>query len=250
MSSFPSVFHPAHLTIISMVVVYLVSGANRGIGTYRSMRLPSEYPTDRTFSGLGLVTQLSTRPNTVVFAGARNPESAVDLKKLAADHSNVVHVVKLTSGDASDNAAAVDIIKAVVGRLDVVIANAGVHTILGSYPCNRTSQSLFLSLLTAVSFGHAGVFESTTADLRSHWDVNVGGPHVLFQKTLPLLRASPRDAILNPPKFIVISSTAGSTVGPVNYLVPYRLSKHTVNFLVLQMHREHEGDGLGMCHFA
>lgn len=61
----------------------------------------------------------------VVFAGARNLGAATELKKLVDSHPNVVHAVKLTSGDLADNAAAVETIKKVAGRLDVVIANAG-----------------------------------------------------------------------------------------------------------------------------
>jgi norsolorinic acid ketoreductase len=81
-----------------------VSGANRGIG-------------------YALAATLAARPNTIVFAGARDP-AAQSLKDLVAKHSNV-HPIKLTSGDVADNAAAAAEIEKIAGHLDVVIANAG-----------------------------------------------------------------------------------------------------------------------------
>jgi NAD(P)-dependent dehydrogenase (short-subunit alcohol dehydrogenase family) len=69
---------------------------------------------------------LAARPDTIVFAGAREPEAATELKALAKSHPGALHVVKLTSANEADNRAAVEEIKKVAGRLDVVIANAGV----------------------------------------------------------------------------------------------------------------------------
>jgi len=185
-----------------MPLVYLVSGANRGIG-------------------LGIIKQLSERPDTVVFAGTRNPESAQDLKALEQSKSGVVHVVKLTSGDVADNEAALETVKRIAGRLDVVIANAGIQT------------------------SYTGLFDTPVADMRSHWDVNVSGPHVLFQQSLPLLRASTRTAS-NPPKFIILSSTIGSAEfsGLILGAAAYRSSKNAANFIAREMHFEHEKDGL------
>lgn len=82
-----------------------VSGANRGVG-------------------LGLVTVLATKPDTIVFAGTRNVAASKDLHDLAAKYPNIVHVVQLTSADEVDNKAAVEVIREKTGRLDVVIANA------------------------------------------------------------------------------------------------------------------------------
>lgn len=81
-----------------------VTGANRGIG-------------------FGLTAVLAARPNTIVFAGTRDP-AAQSLKDLAAKYPNV-HAVKLTSGDKTDNEAAVAEIQKTTGQLDVIIANAG-----------------------------------------------------------------------------------------------------------------------------
>lgn len=76
--------------------------------------------------GLGIVTALASRDDTIVFAGARNPPAATDLHALADKHPGKVHVVKLVSSDRAGNEDAVSQIKAIAGRLDVVIANAGV----------------------------------------------------------------------------------------------------------------------------
>jgi norsolorinic acid ketoreductase len=83
-----------------------VSGANRGIG-------------------LHLIHALLKRlPNAIIFAGARDPSSANALKELASKNGNV-HVVKLVVDDAQSNKDAVEEVKKVTNRLDIVVANAG-----------------------------------------------------------------------------------------------------------------------------
>ena len=115
--------------------VYLVSGANRGIGTsYPSPSvLPSPHHPPLSHShlislpiGLSLVTLLAARPNTIVFAGAREPARATDLQALATAHPNRVYPVKLISADRASNIGAAEEIKKVAGKLDVVIANAAI----------------------------------------------------------------------------------------------------------------------------
>ncbi|KAJ6450087.1 hypothetical protein C8R45DRAFT_1128329 [Mycena sanguinolenta] len=91
---------------MSIKTVYLISGANHGIG-------------------YGLAATLAVRSNTVVFAGARDP-AAQSLKDLAAQHPRAPKCAKLTSGDKADNEAAIAEIQKTAGQLDVVIANAGV----------------------------------------------------------------------------------------------------------------------------
>lgn len=70
---------------------------------------------------------LSCRKDAIVFAGARNPSAATELQNLANQLPDKVHVVKLTSGSKEDNEKAVETIKEVAGRLDVVVANAGTN---------------------------------------------------------------------------------------------------------------------------
>ncbi|EJU05876.1 NADP-binding protein [Dacryopinax primogenitus] len=173
--------------------VYLVSGANRGIG-------------------LGLVTSLATRANVIVFGGVRDPSSATDLKALQNKYPRTVHIVKLTSASRSDNLAAIEQIKRTAGRLDVVIANAGIAKFWGS------------------------ILDTPEEEMREHYEVNVVGPTVLFQAAWPLLKKSTR------PDFAIISSVAGSiAVGaamPAGVLA-YGASKAGANFLAMKLHSEH-----------
>ncbi|KAJ7766527.1 hypothetical protein DFH07DRAFT_809301 [Mycena maculata] len=175
---------------MSTVTVYLISGANRGIG-------------------YGLVASLAARPNTIVFAGARDP-AAQSLKELAAKHSNV-HPVKLTSGDKADNEAAVAEIQKTAGQLDVVIANAGIANYYG--PLATTPLS----------------------EYREHWEVNTLGPVVLFQATHTLLLASPSGT----PTFALISTGAASISAYYHMQAgPYGSSKAAANFLVKALDAE------------
>jgi len=171
--------------------VYLISGANRGIG-------------------YGLAADIAARPNTIVFAGARDP-AAQSLKELAAKHPNV-HPVKLTSGDKADNEAAIAEIQKTAGRLDVIIANAGIAK-------------------------HYGPLASTPlSEFRDHWEVNTLGLVVLFQAAHTLLLASPTGA----PTLAYIS-TGGASMGRYMHLgaPAYGSSKAAANFLVKVLDAEH-----------
>ncbi|KAJ7101450.1 hypothetical protein B0H15DRAFT_876490 [Mycena belliarum] len=165
--------------------VYLISGANRGLG-------------------LALAATLAARPNTIVFAGARDPAATKALNELAAKHPNV-QPVKLTAGDKADNEAAVAQIKKTAGRLDVLIPNAGImkhHGPLGITPLS---------------------------EMREHWEVNTLGFVVLYQAAHELLLASPTGK----PTIAYISSVMGS-IGSYFHTTaaPYGSSKAAANFLV------------------
>jgi NAD(P)-dependent dehydrogenase (short-subunit alcohol dehydrogenase family) len=142
--------------------VYLVSGANRGIGAHkccRSCNFDIDIP-----AGLGLVTALARRDNVIVFAGARNPTAAADLHALVEQYPGKVHIVKLTSCDKAENEAAVATIKAIAGRLDVVIANAGT--------CISCWSNLGLTCCAGISnfYGHS--LETPVEQMRDHFEVN------------------------------------------------------------------------------
>lgn len=84
----------------------LVSGANRGIG-------------------LHLIHALLNRlPDATIFAGARDPSTADALNDLAVKNGKV-HVVKLVVDDEQSNREAIEKVKKVTKRLDIVVANAG-----------------------------------------------------------------------------------------------------------------------------
>jgi len=175
--------------------VYLVSGANRGIG-------------------LNIVSQLAARPEVIIFAGARNPSSAKELQALSAKHSGNIHILKLTSGGQADNAAAIAEVKKVAGKLDVVVANAGI------------AKSYVTSLAVPLE------------DMREHFEVNVLGPLVLFQASYGLLTTSSN------PKFLIVSSLIGSvevgTTFPVKDTA-YGVSKAGVNWLAAKLYHEYPG---------
>jgi NADP-dependent 3-hydroxy acid dehydrogenase YdfG len=68
-----------------------------------------------------------SRPDTIVFAGVRNPNGSnlKDFAEFLQQYPDRFFPVKLVSADRESNERAVSLIKQKVGRLDVVIANAG-----------------------------------------------------------------------------------------------------------------------------
>jgi len=72
------------------------------------------------------VTQLAARGDTLIFAGARNPSSAKELQFLSSQHPSKIHILQLTSAGQADNEAAVAEVKKLAGKLDIVVANAGI----------------------------------------------------------------------------------------------------------------------------
>jgi norsolorinic acid ketoreductase len=177
--------------------IYFISGANRGIG-------------------LGFVQTLAKRPNTVIYAGVRNPNNAKELQKLNSLTKNI-YVVKLESVSESDAKAVAETIEKTSGHVDVIIANAGISNYYG--PATTTPIK----------------------EVRDHYEVNVLGPLILFQALYPLLKKSKSDA----PKFVVIS-TAIASIGDM-YPMPvtaYGASKAAVNYVTKKIHQEHEKDGL------
>ena len=99
---------------------------NRRQPRHRCASLPSHLALIANASppGLALVTLLAARPNTIVFAGARDPARATALQALAKAHPDRFHILKLVVPDKEDHLAAAEEIKRIAGRLDVVIANA------------------------------------------------------------------------------------------------------------------------------
>jgi NAD(P)-dependent dehydrogenase (short-subunit alcohol dehydrogenase family) len=89
-----------------MPTVYLVSGSCRGIG-------------------FGLVTALSKRPDVIIYAGVRDLSDIDDLQRLASTCPDVVRIVQLVVTSIEHHRIAAQRITEEVGKLDVVIANAG-----------------------------------------------------------------------------------------------------------------------------
>lgn len=93
------------------------------------------------YIGLALVHILAARPNVVIYATARKLEYATDLQALASESAGNVRLVELHSGDEAAHNVAVARIEDEVGRLDVVIANAGMVSHIG--PLREMSVQAF-----------------------------------------------------------------------------------------------------------
>ncbi|BGO90548.1 hypothetical protein NBRC10512_005267 [Rhodotorula toruloides] len=171
---------------------YLVTGANQGLG-------------------LGFVTALSKRPNTLIFATARNPDKADDLNALAAEAKNI-EVVKFEATSENEAVALAKIVEEKAGKLDVVIANAG------------------------IAEANKAVMDVTHTDFVRHIETNAWGPILLFQHVQPLLAKSAS------PHFVGLTSILGS-LGTVSSLparsTAYGASKAALSYAVLKMGQEH-----------
>ncbi|KAF9474780.1 NAD(P)-binding protein [Pholiota conissans] len=179
--------------------IYLITGANRGIGLALVDAIVSKYPT------------------SFVYAGVRDPslaKSTAQLDGLIAKYPGRVEVVKCVSADKEDNDALAKQIGQRWGRIDVVIANAGIS--------NSVSK----------------VHETPIAQFEDHFSINVLGPIALFQAFYDLLKASPHQ-----PRFIPISSGCGSLVimPPLPLEVSaYGTSKAALNWATRKIHFENE----------
>ncbi|BGP43466.1 hypothetical protein JCM10449v2_007501 [Rhodotorula kratochvilovae] len=120
--------------------VYLVTGANRGLG-------------------LGLVTALAQRSDALVFATARDPSRADALHALAKETGRVI-VLQLEATSAEDARAAAEVVKEKAGRVDVVIANAALPVTNGLGPLLTTSPSSFEAHFRTNTLGALVLFQA------------------------------------------------------------------------------------------
>jgi NAD(P)-dependent dehydrogenase (short-subunit alcohol dehydrogenase family) len=149
----------------------------------------------------------------VVFAGARNPDAATDLHELADRSQGKLHIVKLISAEEANNRAAVETIKSIAGRLDVVIANAGASG-------ENTKTILGVPL----------------EDMMYQFTVNTLGPLALIQATYPVLKVS-----TSMPKFVAISSRCGSITTGAPLSLPQAepgTSKCALNWMIKKLWHE------------
>ena len=179
-------------SIGSSTTVYVISGTNRGIG-------------------LGLVEQLALRADACIYAGVRDISKADKLQQLAKQHSNV-RIMQLSAESDEDHTVLQKQVEAEAGRVDVVIANAGIAIY------EKTGKI-------------------TLANARTMYEVNFLGPVRLFQSLLPLL------ALSSNPRFVSISSAVGSitlqpTIGAFA-VGAYGGTKVALNLLVQRIHVEH-----------
>jgi len=187
-----------------MSSTWLITGASRGLG-------------------FELVKQLSTRPNTTIFAGARNPEKSAELQTLAKSHHNVV-LLKLDVSREEDVQNAIHEIEKKAGGLDVLVANAGVM-----------GETGFLK--------DAATPKAAVDNLHKVFETNVFSVLRTDLAFFPLLRKRATKKIVN------ISSLLGSISGLVGSFAyfgtsgPYNASKTTVNMISKQLALELKDEG-------
>jgi norsolorinic acid ketoreductase len=181
---------------MSSNTVYFITGANRATGL-----------------GFGLVKAFASRPNTIVFATARNPSTATELTDLAKQNPNI-HVLKLAVDSESDTKRVAAEVQRLTGGIDVVIANAGI--------LNYTGSGL----------------ETPIAAVEEHFRINTLSPLILFQALYPLLKARQTR------KFVVVSTQAASIKDIMPLAVTaYGASKAALNFITRRLHSEHLEEG-------
>ena len=147
----------------------LITGSNRGIG-------------------LALVNQYLLQTDNVIFATCRNPEAADELKAIASENSNRVHLIPLNVVDPDSIQRAVSSVRAHADGLDVLINNAGI--LPGGVDYTHQNISTF------------GMLEAD-AILRV-FAVNSISPVMITQAFAPLLQHGTTSRVIN------ISSDAGS----------------------------------------
>ncbi|KAK5053914.1 hypothetical protein LTR84_001876 [Exophiala bonariae] len=185
------------------------------------LRSPQESRPDhshKTDLGIGkvLLSTYLARPQHTVIAGLRdiNGTSAKTLQDLPHGSDSKVITVQIDSASTTDAATAISTLKSQhsITHLDVVIANAGVSKYFG--PARATPA----------------------AEMTEHFAINTVAPLLLFQATATLLDAAP-----GTPKFVVLSSGAGS-LGMVEDLpvenTAYGASKAAANFVTRRIHYE------------
>jgi NAD(P)-dependent dehydrogenase (short-subunit alcohol dehydrogenase family) len=190
--------------------VALVTGANKGIG-------------------LQIAKDLAAHGFTVLL-GSRNLERGqAAAKSVGAD----ARALQLDVTDQASIAAAAERIRNEVGRLDVLVNNAGITTTgKPGRPLQEMAQS---GLMSVVSLD----------EVRTVWETNVFGVIAVTQAMLPLLRQAPAARIVN------ISSGGGSLALNANPENPHRrmfgnysASKSALNAITVAFGVDLESEGI------
>lgn len=180
--------------------VYVVTGANRGIG-------------------LGLVKALLARPSTTVISTVRS-------KQTAESHNAVM--AETPKGASSEHYTAemdygVDLDPVTVGQ-KFAAATAGKVSHVDVLVCNA---GYFTTMST--------VLETTPEELRSHFDVNTLGPLVTIQALWPLMKSRPE-----PKFFLISSSVGSIGMMEAMPGGAYGPSKAAANWLAKGLHQQVE----------
>ncbi|KAK7522026.1 putative aflatoxin biosynthesis ketoreductase nor-1 [Phyllosticta citriasiana] len=125
---------------MSANTVYLITGANRGIGK-------------------GLTATYLARDNTTVIAAVRNVASADSLNDLPKGQGSSLVVVPLDSSDEQGPAKAVQLLLSKgINHIDVVIANAGISD--DSSPIATLSGSVIKQHVAVNAYGPLFLFQA------------------------------------------------------------------------------------------
>jgi NAD(P)-dependent dehydrogenase (short-subunit alcohol dehydrogenase family) len=192
--------------------VALVTGANQGVGLQVARELVA--------NGL------------TVLVGSRNFERG---EAAAKEIGPGAVTLQLDVTDGGSIAAAAERIRNEIGRLDLLVNNAGIS--------KTTAQSnLSLDEYAKTSYPSTASLD----EIRAVWETNVFGVVAVYQAMLPLLRESPDARIVN------VSSGVGSLTTNADPAYPYHAlfgpiypaSKTALNAMTLAMMIELESTGI------
>ena len=120
---------------------------------------------------MGFVSQiLALHDDAFVYAGAREPAKATQLKALEQKYPGRIAIVECVSADVEGNAALAKEIEERHGRVDTVIANAGMYSV-SICSSSQTSQIALLTMLSGLGDLKGSVLEVTVAALEEHFKV-------------------------------------------------------------------------------
>jgi len=182
--------------------VALVTGANQGVG-------------------LQVAKELAANGHTVLVGSRSFERGEAAAREIGPD----AIAVQLDVTDAASIAAATERIRTEIGRLDLLVNNAGIS--------NTTKGDMSL-----VEYGKVSQASNASLDeIRAVWETNVFGVLAVYQAMLPLLRESSDARIVN------VSSGVGSLTLNADPAYPYHpyfgpiypASKTALNGITLAM---------------
>lgn len=176
--------------------VAVVTGGNRGIG-------------------FEICRQLAKRGLRVILT-ARDPRKGRAAAKRLQDEGLKVEFRRLDVTDSADVRRLANHLRRKVGRLDVLVNNAGVY-LEGGYGDGREPDS---------------VFEESLDTVRETMEVNLYGPYRLCQALIPLMREGGYGRVVN------VSSGSGQLSRPQPREAGYRMSKAALNALTVTLAAE------------
>lgn len=168
------------------------------------------------YRGLGLETvkQLAEKGYNVILTGRRPEKGQLAVDELAEQGLEVLyHNLDVTDNESIKEISA--FIRDEVGKLDVLVNNAGIHYDEGNSAANPNWQI---------------VEEATETNFLGPWKVTVG--------LLPLIKRSDHGHIVN------VSSGSGSLQDVTPGTPGYSTSKAALNMLTIQLAAELESDGI------